>query len=416
MGDSEAVADSPKRTQRLTSSPSRTAFVLELLREEAAGGIVLTAALALAVIVATTAPGLYAGFVGHPLSIWSVPSSQISDVASLITNGAMIAFFAAVGLEIGRERADGALADRSTAILPVVAALGGMAAAAGVYAVTVLLLGVHGALGGWGIPMATDVAFTLGALTLIGGRASLELRVFLLTLAVADDVASVLVLAATGDHGPAVSRLTGATLVAGVAAVIAVTLLARRRRAPWPVFAGAGLCLWWLLAQLGIEPTLAGVVIGVMVPTGHAVRSPGITLERAAVPLSTFLILPLFALVAGGVNLSAQPWTGQSGLMIAILAARSLGKFLGITGGVLLALRFGLGRLPRHTSLRQMVGASLLCGIGFTVPLLFANKAFAHAPHLLDATKVGLLVASLLCAVVGLVIMAAPSKNERRGE
>jgi len=382
-------------------------FVATLLAEEAAGGALLGAALIAAVLWASLSPGSYHRFVSAQVHIPSIPLSVVNDVGTLVANLVMVVFFAAIGLEIGRERSVGSLSEPATAGLPVAAALGGMAAAALVYLAIALGSGGHGVAGGWGIPMATDVAFTLGALSLLGRRVSTHLRVFLLTLAVADDVASVIVLALVGHQGsslPLGQRLA----CAGVALGVVGGALAVRRRyrgvALWIALTGV---LWWLLCQLHLEPTLAGVIIGVLVLSGADPTSPGLRLERRVAPLSAFVVLPLFALTAGGVDLVARPWSGNGGVIIALLGARVIGKAVGIVGVSALVVRLGFGRLPPDTSWRQMIGAGVLCGIGFTVPLLFAAQQFSGQPGRLAATKVALLAASMLCTAVGLVILMA---------
>lgn len=386
------------------------ARALRLWEHDAAGGIFLTIALLAGVLWATFAEGSYEAFINHPVSIWSVPHSVVHDVASLVTNLLMVVFFAAIGLEIGRERAQGSLTSMSTAALPIIAALGGMAAAALVYVATVGALGDHGALVGWGIPMATDVAFTLGVVSLVGAKVSVELRVFLLALAVADDVASVVVLALTGHTG-AVSGpwVTGGALL-GLLVMAALVVVARRKGLGWWIYVVLTLALWWCLAHLGVEATLAGVIIGVAVPEGDGeTKEVGAVLEGGTVPLSTYLVLPLFALVAGGVDLSLSPWRHGTGVLVGVLAARTIGKLVGIVGAAAIAVRLGVGTLPRNTSWRQMIGAALLCGIGFTVPLLFATRAFAHAPAMLAETKVALLLASIIGAILGLGVLVIRS-------
>jgi NhaA family Na+:H+ antiporter len=388
-------------------------FVLTLLQEEAASGVLLTVTLLVAVAWASLAAGSYASFVSASVSIPSVPSPIVHDLTTLVENLLMIVFFLAIGLEIGRERAVGALADKADAPLPIAAAAGGMLGAALTYLLVVALAGGQGLAGGWGIPMATDVAFTLAALSLLGSRVPTELRVFLLALAIADDVGSVVVLALTAHQGVGTSALERLACAAAVAVVLVGALVARRRRrAPW-TFVLLAVALWWLLAQLGIEPTLAGVAIGVIVPTGDA-SSSGLRLESAVAPVSAFVILPLFALVAAGVDLTAKPWQANGALIAPLLAARSVGKALGILGACLLAIRLGVGRLPRGVGWRQLAGAALLCGIGFTVPLLFAEHSFAGEPVRLAATKVALLGASLVCAIAGLAVLARTLPRSRR--
>ena len=386
-------------------------FLTTLLDQEAFSGFVLTGALASGVIWATASSSTYQSFVSASIHLPGVPSEIVNSTETLVSNLLMIVFFAAIGLEIARERTVGTLRDSKTAVAPVIAALGGMAMAAVTFVAVVAISGEQGAGAGWGIPMATDVAFTLGALSLIGTKVSRDLRVFLLTLAIADDVASVIVLAVTSHHGSSMGpRGTALFALLAVATVVAA-VVARSRFPSATVFIALALIGWWALAHLGIEPTLAGVIIGVLVPTGSAPRVVGLRLERAIAPVSAFLILPIFAIVAGGVDVAARPWAHQGGLVSALLISRSLGKVLGIVGGVALVVRIGAGRLPSGTSWAQMMGAALLCGIGFTVPLLFAAHAFGSSPPLIAATKIGLLVASIACAGGGLAVIALTGRR-----
>jgi len=380
-------------------------FVATLLREEVLSGILLTGALVAAIAWATLGTSSYERFITAHVSLPTIPASIVHDLETLVTNGLMLVFFLAIGLEIGRERSSGALSHKKDAMLPVLAAVGGMAGAALLYLAGIWLDGSGGLAGGWGIPMATDVAFTLAALSLMSSRAPTSLRIFLLTLAIADDVGSVIVLALIGHQRVDVSTTVRFASVLGVVLIVALATLARRRRSGPAVFIVLTLVLWWLLAHVGIEPTLAGVVIGVLAPADGRRRASGLQLEKAASPLSGFVILPLFALVAAGIDLSVKPWLGHGDLIGPLVAARVLGKSLGILGACLLCVRLGLGRLPRSVSWRQLGSASVLCGIGFTVPLLFAEHTFAGEPAQLAATKVALVGASVLCAVVGLALL-----------
>ena len=391
------------------ATTGRELSISSLLASEAVGGLTLTASVLVAIFWATAAPDGYVSAITAPLHLPTVPLAVVSDRATFVTNLLMVVFFAGIGLEIGRERTIGALRDRATAALPVIAAVGGMLGAAIVYVVGISFLGPHAALGGWGIPMATDIAFTLAALSLIPGRVSLSLRIFLLALAVADDVFSVIVLAFSGHAGPHGALGLTALALCAVALALGLAVLARRRQSHWSVWIALGVVLWWALARLGIEPTLAGVILGVMVPNGRDPSLAGVVLERTVVPISTFLVLPLFGIVAAGIDLSTISTTTSGGLLVTLLAARSLGKLVGIIGAVALAIRLGLGSLPAETTWRQMVGAALTCGIGFTVPLLFAQQAFGSSPALLTTTKLGLLASSVMCAIVGLVTMAVRS-------
>ena len=376
-----------------------------LLREEALSGALLAVCAVVAVLWATFAPHNYQSFVNQPVHVPGVPRDVISTLSSLASNFFLVIFFGAIGLEIGRERANGVLSENKTALLPCGAAIGGMAGAALTFLALSGMFGSHGAPSGWGIPMATDVAFTLGVLALVGRSIPSSLRVFLLALAVADDVASVFVLALVGHHSTSLSILQRCCLIAASLLVLLLAAAARKRAPFLSIFILLTLLLWWLLAQLAIEPTLAGVAIGLMVPTSRAKANPALRLEKVVAPLSTFLVLPFFALIATGVDLSAHPWSGNVGIVLPLVGARLVGKMIGILGVSWLLIRLGLGTLPEQSTWRHLFGASILCGIGFTVPLLFAEQAFGHDPLQLAATKFALLVASLLCAVVGLVIL-----------
>ncbi len=329
----------------------------------------------------------------------------VVDVRGWVDDGAMTVFFLVVGLEIGRERHAGALASWRRAFVPVVAALGGMAGAAAVYAVV-----VHGGAGarGWGVPMATDIALVAGAAAVLGDRVPAGLRLFLVTLAVADDVGSVVVLAVvSGGHVHPVPL--------AVAAAIAAALVAGRRRwrSAWPVLV-AVVPLWVALARGGVEPSLAGALAGVLapvlalVPDGRRVRLSGPRLERLLLPLSAFVVLPLFALANVGVDLRA-PLLGAPGtvaVFTGVVAARIVGKPAGIVLAALGGAR-GVGvRRPGRVGAAGLVGGSALAGAGFTVPLLFAAVSFAGQPDLFAAASAGLLAGSLGAALLGAAVLA----------
>jgi NhaA family Na+:H+ antiporter len=281
-----------------------------------------------------------------------------------------------------------------------------MAGAALVFLLVASLAGAGTHLGGWGIPMPTDVALGLAALSLSSNPAAGRLRVFLLALAVADDVASVVVLAFVSHSSEHAAASTVALCWLGLALLIGLGLIARRRGAGPLWFLLLLAPMWWGLARIGIEPTLAGVAVGFLAPNGEDPRLPGMRLERVIAPLSAFVALPLFALLAAGVDLSAAPWSGHASLIVALVGARVIGKALGIMLAALLVVRLGFGGLPEQVRWRHLGAMGIFCGIGFTVSLLFADAAFGDQPALMGATKVALIGASVLCAVIGLVVMA----------
>jgi Na+:H+ antiporter, NhaA family len=372
-------------------------------RTEMAGGVALVIALLAALTWANADPHSYAAVWSHMTTHSSelIPSI-LHTVAGDIDSGLMTIFFLAIGLEVGREVAEGSLRDRRNALLPVVAALGGMAGAAAVYAITAAVIHPRaGIAGGWGIPMATDVAFTLGAISLLGKRVPRPLRTFVLALAVADDIASVIVLAIVASHRIGVLWLVGA------AAVVAVLVVVRRwvRHQWWP-YVLFGLVVWYLFVRGGIAPTMAGALVGLLVPVAGGARA-GRTLEGPVHALSSYVVLPLFVLANAGVTLTGLVWHSPAATSVvsSVLAARTVGKMLGITVAVVLLVRFGVCSLPERTTWRHLFGVSLLCGMGITVPLLFAHAVFAHSPVLYSGAQVGLLLGTIGAAVLGAAVL-----------
>ncbi|MGC8510160.1 MAG: Na+/H+ antiporter NhaA [Acidimicrobiales bacterium] len=330
---------------------------------------------------------------------WHLPVLDplgLTSAHAIVTSGLMTVFFFGVGLELTRERHTGALAHWRHALPPVAGAIGGMTATALLSLVGGLVLDSPALRRGWGVPMATDVAFTLAILALAGRRVPPTLRLFLLTLAVADDVLSVVVLAITGASHP-----RGVALGVALGVTLLAAMLSRRRRGgAWRVL--VLLALWCALALARVEPPLAGVLAAVIVPwePRHAPR-----LEDGANRWSTAVVLPLFALVSCGIAWSRLHETSAVlTIVLATIAIRLVGKTLGITSGVALA-RLGHARLDPALTWPIVATASTLCAIGFTVPLLFASALFPTASATYGAFTVGLLAASLCAALVGTVLL-----------
>jgi NhaA family Na+:H+ antiporter len=337
----------------------------------------------------------------QPARIGGRAFQGFTTVRDWVNGGLMAVFFLVVGLEIGRERRTGDLADARTALVPVAGALGGMAGAGLVYAVV-----AHGSAGssGWGIPMATDIAFALGALALLGRRVPTGLRVFLLTLAVADDIGSVAVLAVFYS-----SRTRPLALIGATAVVVVLVVLRRRTRASTAVMLTGGVVLWVLLAVGGVEPALAGVWAGLLVP-GRTVAGgpdPAERLERQVAPWSAFVVLPLFAVANAGITFHSDMLAGAGAAAVfwGVALARVFGKLGGITVACWLVVRAGLGTLPTGVRWRHLAGGAAVAGIGFTVPLLIAELAFVHRPHLVAAAELGLFAGSAAAFAVGAAIL-----------
>jgi Na+:H+ antiporter, NhaA family len=381
-------------------------------RTETAGGLVLTVALAVALVWANLDTHSYTAVWSHLVTRRSEPvPNSLHTVVADIDNGLMTIFFLAVGLEIGREVAEGSLKDRRNALLPVVGALGGMLGAALIYLIMSALLHPLGGIAqGWGVPMATDVAFALGAIALLGRRVPQPLRIFVLALAVADDVASVIVLAFVGS-----TTIHPLWLIGALAALVALWLLRRRIRHAWWPYVVAAVGIWYLFVRAGVEPTLAGAFVGILVPVAGGARA-GHRLEQPVHLLSSYVVLPLFVLANAGVVLTGAVWhsSGGTSVIASIFAARTLGKALGITVGVMLAVRFGLSNLPHGTTWRHMVGVSLLCGMGLTVALLFAHAVFGSSPLLYAGAQIGLLLGTLGAGLLGATVLLAARPDARR--
>jgi Na+/H+ antiporter NhaA len=392
-----------------------------------------------ALVWANLAGGSSNAFWNHSLHVAGLPGSYFGTVREWVDNGLMSVFFLAVGLEVGRERAHGALRTHRRALLPVMAALGGMAGAAVTYLCTVTLAGGGGGLRiGWGVPMATDVAFALAAMTVLGHRVPQGIRAFVLALAVADDVASVLVLALVAHSSVHVWAL------GGTVAVLTGTV-ALRRWAPrhWPLFVAAALAACVLFAWAGLEPPLGAAFVGILVPhpppgpasppvragVGRRGRTTGSTfggtpasstaagplLERVAAPVSGAVVVPIFVLANAGLVLDWHQLAGPSAhsVLIAVLAARVVGKTAGIALVTMIVVRSGASSLPEGSNWTHLFGAAALCGVGFTVPLLFATAIFSDRPALFAAAQAGLLLGTVLALLVGGALLVVAGRTQR---
>ena len=411
----------------------------EYLREEAAGGVVLMAAAALALGWANSPwQAAYIALWQTPLAVQLGRFAIEADLRQWVSDGLMTLFFLVVGLEIKRELVAGELRTWRGAALPVVAAAGGMAVPALIYAA--VNAGAPGAPG-WGIPMATDVAFALGVLALLGPRVPAALKVFLLTLAVVDDLGSITVVALFYSRGVHLGALA---VAAGLLVLVAILV---RARIWWlPLHAGLGLALWLALWQAGVSPVLAGVAMGLLTPArptappevardrggalaGELAADPHLpTLRemlreaRGTVPLterlahdlhpvSAFVVVPLFALANAGVSLErgglAAP--GAGAVLGGVVAGRVLGKLAGIGAAAWLAVRLGLAVRPEATSWAQLAGVAIVAGIGFTVPLFVADLAFPDG-RLQAPVKLGLLAASVIAGAAGALVLVLAAR------
>lgn len=384
----------PSRKDRLLGAVVRP--LQEFLRAEAASGVVLLACAVAALVWANAHAASYHALFDGPLLGSAGPAAGATaplTARAIINDGLMAIFFFVVGMEIKRELASGELSSPARAALPAIGALGGMIVPALIY--TAFNHGGPGARG-WGIPMATDIAFTIGVLTLLGGRVPRALVVFVTALAIFDDIGGILVIAFFYGHGVKWPWLAAA------AALLALLVLAGRTRvARAPVYALAGAALWWLFHESGIHATIAGVALGLAIPVRLVAR-----FVRVLHPPVAFALMPLFALANSGVTIRGA---GELASPVALGAAAGLliGKPLGIFGLTWLAVKLRLAPMPGDAAAGQLLGVSIVAGIGFTVALFIAALAFDGAPALLDRAKLGVLAGSLVAGATGFVLLRA---------
>ncbi len=419
---------------------------LRFMEIEAAGGILLVFAAAIALLWANVDFHSYEEFwhahISIDLAIWSFDQS----LQHVVNDVLMVVFFLVVGAEIKREFTHGELRDPRQAALPIVAALGGMLVPAGIYAI--LNAGGDGS-SGWGIPVATDIAFALGVLALVGRGVPVQLKVFLLTLAVADDVGGILIIAVFYSESIRVEWLLG--MVGAIAFLLVVKQLGFRHIG---IHALGGVFLWLTLWEAGVHATLAGVILGLIVPANalyeeqsiarrfdyllqrlryvqedpdpavrehdshealrnieHVAReglSPLEHLEENVAPISAFVVVPIFALANAGIHVTGESIDAALGSNIAwgIFLGLLLGKFVGILGASALAIRLGIAFKPQQLNWSHLGGAALLAGIGFTVAIFIANLSFdSDQETLLEGAKIGIFAASIVAAVLGFALL-----------
>jgi len=423
---------SDRRLARAVGRP-----IQSFLAVEAAGGILLVAATVVALVWANSPwREAYEQLIHTHLSI-SVGSFQIDETLQhAVNDGLMALFFFVVGLEIKRELVAGELRDRRAAVLPAVAALGGMVVPALVF----LVLNLDGAgQHGWGIPMATDIAFALGVVALLGPRVPAPLKVFLLTLAIVDDIGAIVVIAAFYSDGIRWTWLLEAVVVLGL-----IVAAQRARVRSLVVYVVLGVAAWLFVFESGVHATIAGVVLGLLTPakpllpeveaeaivdqlegrddlTAEDVRRveflvresvpPTERLERALHPWTSYVIVPLFAFANAGIVLSGDALTSPSAVLLGVVAGLVVGKTIGISLFSWIAVRAGWGVLPEGVRFPQLVGIAVLGGIGFTVSLFITALAFDAEPALADQAKLGVLIASILAAAIGSAVLTAVARR-----
>lgn len=374
---------------------------------EVVGAFVLMAATVAALIFANTGlAGVYKAFLNTPISL-DVGSFQLADsLKNWVKNLLMAIFFLFVGLEIKAEFAEGALSDRKRAILPFAGAIGGMAAPAAIF---LALAGSNPAyVNGWAIPSATDIAFAVGVVALLGSRVPPALKAFLLAVAVIDDLGAILIIAVFYTAEISMGALGLAALA--IAALGLLNLRGVTRILPYML---VGVALWLFVLKSGVNPTLAGVITALFVPMRNADDSvhPLHDLVGKLKFSVVFLIMPIFAFANAGVPLTGlglgdmlHPVT--SGIALGLL----IGKPIGITLLVYIAVRSGLARLPDKSSWLQVVGVAFIAGIGFTMSLFIGVLAFGDG-DLMNKVRLGVLLGSTLAALCGVAVLVAAARK-----
>jgi NhaA family Na+:H+ antiporter len=386
-----------------------TNLIRQFLRMEASGGIVLIAAAVVALLMANTSlSDLYLDFLNSPVS-FSVGGVGLDKPLLLwVNDGLMAIFFLMVGLEVKRELLEGALSSREQALFPAIAALGGMIVPALIY------LSFNGAdevaRQGWAIPAATDIAFALGVMALLGSRVPTSLKVFLLALAIIDDLGAIVIIAAFFSHDVSVTALMLSVLA--IAALAWLNWRGVTRLTPYVIL---GIFLWVCILKSGIHATLAGVILGFLIPLRtEGKTSPARCVEHGIHPWVAWLILPLFAFTNAGVSLQGVSGEGVMSLLpMGIAAGLLFGKPIGIMLFCWVSMKLKITRLPPGVRFSQIAAVSVLCGIGFTMSIFLASLAFGDADaSMMIYAKIGILLGSVLSAVMGYLLLsrALPKK------
>ena len=388
--------------------PLRSTFT-RFFQLEAASGLLLIAAAALALIVNNSPLSfLYNGLLEVPV-VAQVGALKIAKPLLLwINDGLMALFFLLIGLEVKRELVDGHLSKPSQVVLPGAAAIGGMVVPALIY--WFLNKDNPAAVAGWAIPTATDIAFALGVLALLGKRVPVSLKLFLMTLAIIDDLGAIVVIALfySGELSSLSLMLAGACLLT----LIAMNRLGVIKLGPYMI---VGLILWVCVLKSGVHATLAGVTLALCIPlrTKNAEPSPLMSLEHALHPWVAFGILPLFAFANAGVSLAGvtvESFTHHVPMGIAI--GLLLGKTVGVFGLTWIAVKTGLAALPTGANWGQILGVAVLCGIGFTMSLFVGSLAFEPgSSEFAGMDRMGILTGSILAALIGYAVTAMASRK-----
>ncbi|MDG6310036.1 Na+/H+ antiporter NhaA [Glaesserella parasuis] len=378
--------------------------IRKFLQLESASGILLLAFAMLAMLFANTPlKDLYFDFLSMPVSIQIGLFSIHKPLLMWVNDGFMAVFFVLIGLEVKREMMVGAISSYQRAIFPAIGALGGMIVPALVF--TLINSDSPEFQQGWAIPMATDIAFALGVLGLLGKRVPFALKIFLLALAIIDDLGAIVVIAIFFSH-----ELSTTALISAAIAITALIMMNRMRVTAICAYMVVGLILWASVLKSGVHATLAGVIIGFCVPLkGKNGEEPLAHFEHILAPWCSFVILPLFAFSNAGVSLAGMSLsTLFSPLTMGVALGLLVGKTLGVFSFSFLAVKLGIAQLSEGINFKQIFAVSILCGIGFTMSMFLAGLAFGEDEadgQFISLARLGILIGSGISAVLGYYLL-----------
>ncbi|MCT8750629.1 Na+/H+ antiporter NhaA [Glaesserella parasuis] len=378
--------------------------IRKFLQLESASGILLLAFAMLAMLFANTPlKDLYFDFLSMPVSIQIGLFSIHKPLLMWVNDGFMAVFFVLIGLEVKREMMVGAISSYQRAIFPAIGALGGMIVPALVF--TLINSDSPEFQQGWAIPMATDIAFALGVLGLLGKRVPFALKIFLLALAIIDDLGAIVVIAIFFSH-----ELSTTALISAAIAITALIMMNRMRVTAICAYMVVGLILWASVLKSGVHATLAGVIIGFCVPLkGKNGEEPLAHFEHILAPWCSFVILPLFAFSNAGVSLAGMSLsTLFSPLTMGVALGLLVGKTLGVFSFSFLAVKLGIAQLSEGINFKQIFAVSILCGIGFTMSMFLAGLAFGGDEadgQFISLARLGILIGSGISAVLGYYLL-----------
>ena len=381
--------------------PKRVATMFDtFLYDESTGGkLILIAALLSLIVVNSPLRGEFNHFWHMPFTIGLDSWSLTLDLRNWVNEGLMAFFFLVVGLEIKREFVKGELKDIKTAILPIGAAIGGMLIPALIYLVFNLN---SGAIQGWGIPIATDIAFAVAVLSLLSNRVPIPLKIFLLTLAIADDIGAIFVIALFYAE-----IINYWYLAASVLSTIGIFLFRKKLTYRLLLVSLLGVLLWVTTYLSGIHASIVGAVMGLVAPIASSNDKIGVSekVEKLFLPMTTFFVLPVFAFANAGFPISADALTSNQPILWGVFFGLVVGKVIGITLASWLLVKLKVAQLPKGVVWKHIIGMGFIAGISFTVSIFITELAFSDNQLFINTAKIGIFIASATSALLGYIIL-----------